>query len=86
MGSKWRKGKFALRLNMFLYVPKTLEDSPALPAADGRFSDAVSLSLTIPARNSCFHVDMPPLPPSLVLPKADARENGNRQFLKRLRR
>lgn len=74
MGSKWRKAKLALGLNMCLYVPKTLEDSPAAAAASGeRFSDAVSLSPTTPDRNSDCHVDMPttPTPSSsgLRLPK-----------------
>ncbi|KDP44028.1 hypothetical protein JCGZ_05495 [Jatropha curcas] len=42
MGSKWRKAKLALGLNMCLYVPQTHEqDSSSLPS---RFSDAVSLS------------------------------------------
>lgn len=42
MGSKWRKAKLALGLNMCLYVPQTVEqDSSPSPS---RFSDAVSLS------------------------------------------
>lgn len=82
MGSKWRKAKLALGLNTCLYVPKTLEDSPAATATaaaaaaavvGGRFSDAVSLSPTTPNRNSDCHVDMPttPTPSSsgLRLPK-----------------
>ncbi|XP_059291799.1 E3 ubiquitin-protein ligase WAV3-like [Lycium ferocissimum] len=72
MGSKWRKAKLALGLNMCLYVPKTLEDSPATVAGE-RFSDVVSLSPTSPRRHSDCHVDMPttPTPSSsgLRLPK-----------------
>ncbi|KAJ9188829.1 hypothetical protein P3X46_000190 [Hevea brasiliensis] len=42
MGSKWRKAKLALGINMCLHVPQTLEhDSSPSPS---RFSDAVSLS------------------------------------------
>lgn len=66
MGSKWRKAKLALGLNTCLYIPKTLEDSPATATAStvagGRFSDAVSLSPTTPNRNSDCHVDMPTTP------------------------
>ncbi|KAK4358727.1 hypothetical protein RND71_020956 [Anisodus tanguticus] len=73
MGSKWRKAKVALGLNMCLYVPKTLEESPAPDTAGGGFSDAISLSPTTPHRNSECHVDMPttPTPSSsgLRLPK-----------------
>ncbi|KAL3354591.1 hypothetical protein AABB24_018978 [Solanum stoloniferum] len=66
MGSKWRKAKLALGLNTCLYIPKTLEDSPATASAStvtgGRFFDAVSLSPTTPNRNSDCHVDMPTTP------------------------
>ncbi|KAG2311105.1 hypothetical protein Bca4012_025562 [Brassica carinata] len=42
MGSKWRKAKIALGVNLCLYVPKTLEESR-------RSDDAVSLSpVTVP--------------------------------------
>ncbi|KAL1208633.1 E3 ubiquitin-protein ligase WAV3 [Cardamine amara subsp. amara] len=41
MGSKWRKAKLALGLNLCLYVPKTLEDSSS---PSRRSDDAVSLS------------------------------------------
>ncbi|KAK4356366.1 hypothetical protein RND71_025337 [Anisodus tanguticus] len=79
MGSKWRKAKLALGLNMCLYVPKTLEDSPAAEAG-GSFSDAVSLSPTTPPRNSDCHVDMPttPTPSSsgLRLPKQHSSKSS----------
>ncbi|KDP44380.1 hypothetical protein JCGZ_20060 [Jatropha curcas] len=44
MGSKWRKAKLALGLNLCVYVPRTLEDSP--PPASERLSDAALLSPT----------------------------------------
>ncbi|KAK9284083.1 hypothetical protein L1049_012343 [Liquidambar formosana] len=40
MGSKWRKAKLALGLNLCVFVPRTLEDSP--PSSE-RFSDAALL-------------------------------------------
>ncbi|KAJ4883702.1 Zinc finger (C3HC4-type RING finger) family protein [Raphanus sativus] len=46
MGSKWRKAKLALGLNLCLYVPKTAEESSSLAR---RSNDAVSLSpVTVP--------------------------------------
>ncbi|CAH8376841.1 unnamed protein product [Eruca vesicaria subsp. sativa] len=46
MGSKWRKAKLALGLNLCLYVPKTLEESSSLSR---RSNDAVSVSpVTVP--------------------------------------
>ncbi|KAL5569337.1 hypothetical protein UlMin_025912 [Ulmus minor] len=45
MGSKWRKAKLALGLNLCLYVPRTLEDSPhASMDSSERLSDAALLS------------------------------------------
>lgn len=50
MGSKWKKVKLALGMNLCVFVPKTLEDdsssSPSLPDCDSteRFSDAALLS------------------------------------------
>uniref|UniRef100_A0A5B7AVD5 RING-type E3 ubiquitin transferase n=1 Tax=Davidia involucrata TaxID=16924 RepID=A0A5B7AVD5_DAVIN len=41
MGSKWRKAKLALGLNLCVYVPRTVEDSP--PPSE-RLSDAALLS------------------------------------------
>lgn len=84
MASKWRKAKVALGLNMCLYVPRTLEDSPATATVEtvdgGRFSDAVSLSPTTPNRNSDCHVDMPttPTPSSsgLRLPKLHSSKSS----------
>ncbi|KAF8396557.1 hypothetical protein HHK36_018181 [Tetracentron sinense] len=54
MGSKWRKVKIALGLNMCLYVPRTLDEaSPSIDAIE-RFSDSSSLSpsLSLPTRSS----------------------------------
>ncbi|XP_057956239.1 E3 ubiquitin-protein ligase WAV3-like [Malania oleifera] len=42
MGSKWQKAKMALGLNLCVYPPQTLEDSPTVAALPGRFSDVVS--------------------------------------------
>lgn len=48
MGSKWRKAKLALGLNLCVHVPRKLEDSP--PTSDDgststeRLSDAALLS------------------------------------------
>ncbi|KAI5575270.1 hypothetical protein BDE02_10G200000 [Populus trichocarpa] len=42
MGSKWRKAKLALGLNLCVYVPRTLDDSAA-PSSE-RLSDAALLS------------------------------------------
>ncbi|XP_010483723.1 PREDICTED: uncharacterized protein LOC104762178 isoform X1 [Camelina sativa] len=46
MGSRWRKAKLALGLNLCLYVPKTLEDSSSSSSSSPlrRSDDAVSLS------------------------------------------
>ncbi|KAM2999006.1 hypothetical protein FF2_040594 [Malus domestica] len=45
MGSKWRKAKLALGLNLCLYLPKTLEDSsPSFVDSAERLSDAALLS------------------------------------------
>ncbi|KAL3518402.1 hypothetical protein ACH5RR_020991 [Cinchona calisaya] len=73
MGSKWRKAKLALGMKMCLFVPTTIEDSPAPEQASaGGISDAVSLS-PIPHRGSDCRLNMPttPLPSSsgLRLPK-----------------
>ncbi|XP_023639542.1 uncharacterized protein LOC111830925 [Capsella rubella] len=43
MGSKWRKAKLALGLNLCLYVPKTLDDSSS-PSRRSEDDAAVSLS------------------------------------------
>ncbi|XP_009344774.2 LOW QUALITY PROTEIN: E3 ubiquitin-protein ligase WAV3 [Pyrus x bretschneideri] len=45
MGSKWRKAKLALGLNLCVYLPKTLEDSsPSSVDSAERLSDAALLS------------------------------------------
>lgn len=46
MGSKWRKAKLALGLNLCTYMPRTLEDSPpdTGDASTERLSDAALLS------------------------------------------
>ena len=49
MGSKWRKAKLALGLNLCVVVPRTLEDSPSVLEASERHSDAALLS---PANSS----------------------------------
>ncbi|KAK9158418.1 hypothetical protein Scep_004992 [Stephania cephalantha] len=50
MGSKWRKAKIALGMNLCVYVPRTLDEGPASVSSGGgrsRFSDADSLSPSI---------------------------------------
>ncbi|XP_050384774.1 E3 ubiquitin-protein ligase WAV3-like isoform X1 [Argentina anserina] len=45
MGSKWRKARMALGLNLCVYLPKTLEDSsPSSVDSEERLSDAALLS------------------------------------------
>lgn len=45
MGSKWRKARIALGLNLCVYLPKTLEDSsPSSVDSEERLSDAALLS------------------------------------------
>ncbi|VFQ98933.1 unnamed protein product [Cuscuta campestris] len=65
MGSKWRKAKMALGLNMCLYVPKTREEeeepATAPPPSAARVSDAVSLSPD-PTQTSDSRVSMPTTP------------------------
>lgn len=43
MGSKWRKAKLALGLNLCVYMPRTLEDPPPLDSSE-RLSDVALLS------------------------------------------
>ncbi|KAL0436416.1 UNVERIFIED_CONTAM: E3 ubiquitin-protein ligase WAV3 [Sesamum radiatum] len=82
VGSKWMKVKIALglKLNSCLYVPSTVEDSPAVvvPPMAARFSDAVSLSPT-PPRDSDHRVQMPttPTPSSsgLLLPRHSSKSS-----------
>lgn len=64
MGSKWRKAKVALGLNLCVYVPSTSEEaSPPLDAA-GRFSDVTSFSSSHSptARSSDSRLAMPTTP------------------------
>ncbi|KAL5139433.1 E3 ubiquitin-protein ligase WAV3 [Glycine soja] len=45
MGSKWKKAKVALGLNLCMFVPRTLDDdSPPHPVVSERLSDAALLS------------------------------------------
>ncbi|KAA8550376.1 hypothetical protein F0562_002060 [Nyssa sinensis] len=64
MGSKWRKAKLALGLNMCVYVPRTLEDSSSSVGPAGRFSDAdlLSPSLSPASRSSDCRLEMPTTP------------------------
>lgn len=64
MGSKWRKAKLALGLNLCVFVPRTLEDSPPPPSAvdsSERLSDAALLPPV--DWDSCHH-PMTPTPSS----------------------
>ncbi|KAA8544076.1 hypothetical protein F0562_021747 [Nyssa sinensis] len=62
MGSKWRKVKLALGLNMCAYVPRTLEDSSQSVEPVGRFSDVDLLSPA--SRSSDCRLEMPTTPTS----------------------
>lgn len=46
MGSKWKKAKLALGLNLCVFVPRTLDDMDSPPATEisERLSDAALLS------------------------------------------
>ncbi|KAL3618572.1 hypothetical protein CASFOL_037654 [Castilleja foliolosa] len=80
-GSKWLKVKIALglKLNSCLYVPRTIEGSPAAAPPTGRLSDAVVLSHT--PRDSDYRGQMPttPTPSSsgLLLPKHSSKSSKN---------
>ncbi|CAL9244399.1 unnamed protein product [Arabidopsis halleri] len=71
MGSKWRKAKVALGLNLCLYVPKTLEDSSS---PSRRSDDAVSLSPVIVQRPTT------PVPSSsgLRLPRSMSKSSSKK--------
>ncbi|KAG7534976.1 Zinc finger RING-type [Arabidopsis thaliana x Arabidopsis arenosa] len=71
MGSKWRKAKVALGLNLCLYVPKTLEDSSSPPR---RSDDTVSLSPVIVQRPTT------PVPSSsgLRLPRSMSKSSSKK--------
>ncbi|CAH2072106.1 unnamed protein product [Thlaspi arvense] len=71
MGSKWRKAKLALGLNLCLYVPKTLEESSSLSR---RSDDTVSLSpLMVPRPTT-------PIPSSsgLRLPRSISKSSSKK--------
>ncbi|KAF8403077.1 hypothetical protein HHK36_011171 [Tetracentron sinense] len=77
MGSKWRKAKLALGLNLCVYVPRTLEEaSPSVDAA-GRFSDAASLSPASRRSDSLPVMPTTPTPSSsgLRLPRNGSRSS-----------
>ncbi|CAH8280363.1 unnamed protein product [Arabidopsis lyrata] len=71
MGSKWRKAKVALGLNLCLYVPKTLEDSSS---PSRRSDDTVSLSPVIVQRPTT------PVPSSsgLRLPRSMSKSSSKK--------
>ncbi|KAH7854372.1 hypothetical protein Vadar_013045 [Vaccinium darrowii] len=48
MGSKWRKAKLALGMNLCVYVPRTVGDDDVSPPPSDRFSDAALLSPATP--------------------------------------
>ncbi|KAI4322282.1 hypothetical protein L6164_021993 [Bauhinia variegata] len=53
MESKWRKVKLALGMNLCVYVPRAIEDSPSSINSVARFSDACSPSnVSIPSDSS----------------------------------
>ncbi|CAA7050407.1 unnamed protein product [Microthlaspi erraticum] len=71
MGSKWRKAKLALGLNLCLYVPKTLEDSSS---PSRRSDDTVSLSPVMARRPTT------PVPSSsgLRLPRSISKSSSKK--------
>ncbi|XP_057979106.1 E3 ubiquitin-protein ligase WAV3-like [Malania oleifera] len=78
MGSKWRKAKLALGLNLCAYVPRTLEDPPPAIASSERLSDVALLS----QRNWNLDSSGPGMPaapvsssPSLRLSKSMSRSS-----------
>ncbi|KAJ4978155.1 hypothetical protein NE237_008935 [Protea cynaroides] len=60
MGNKWRKAKVALGLNLCVYFPRTLEDSPSSPEAAGNFAEVSSVSPV--SRNSDSRQAIPTTP------------------------
>ncbi|GMG99412.1 hypothetical protein Nepgr_001252 [Nepenthes gracilis] len=74
MGSKWRKAKLALGLNLCYYVPRTVEDDS--PPSSESFSDAALLSHP-PARTANWNsLNSHPSTPASPVPAA------RRRFLK----
>ncbi|KAF5959547.1 hypothetical protein HYC85_000756 [Camellia sinensis] len=47
MGSKWRKAKLALGMNLCVYVPRTIDDGDYSPPLSERGSDAALLSPSV---------------------------------------
>ncbi|XP_028756967.1 E3 ubiquitin-protein ligase WAV3-like, partial [Neltuma alba] len=64
MGSKWRKVKLALGMNMCVYVPRALDDSSSPLNSVARASDAHSRSSVSPADHSSGYRPMTPTPSS----------------------
>ncbi|RWR96647.1 zinc finger protein [Cinnamomum micranthum f. kanehirae] len=80
MGSKWRKAKIALGLNLCVYVPGSHDDaSPSVMDAAARFSDASSISPTVDRDLDSTTPKTPttPTPSSsgLRLPKSGSRSS-----------
>ncbi|KAI9077153.1 hypothetical protein K1719_040975 [Acacia pycnantha] len=71
MGSKWRKMKLALGMNMCVYVPRALDDSSLSLNSAARLSDAHSRSSVSPADHTSGYHPMTPTPSSsgLRLPR-----------------
>ncbi|GMY08775.1 E3 ubiquitin-protein ligase WAV3-like [Fagus crenata] len=77
MGSKWRKAKLALGLNLCVVVPRTLEDSPSTLGASERHSDAALLS---PAdSNMAFSGPIIPSPSSHSLRLSKSSSKSSKQ-------
>ncbi|PON50182.1 Cdk-activating kinase assembly factor [Parasponia andersonii] len=75
MGSKWRKAKLALGLNLCLYVPRTLEDSPPSIDTGERLSDAALLSPTNWALSSSRPATPTPSSHGLKLSKSASKSS-----------
>lgn len=79
MGSKWRKAKLALGLNLCVFVPRTLEDSPPPPSAvdsSERLSDAALLP---PVDWDTCHRPMTPTPSSHGLRLSKSGSKSSKQ-------
>ncbi|KAJ1409230.1 Zinc finger, RING-type [Sesbania bispinosa] len=72
MGSKWKKVKLAIGLNMCIQVPKTMDHSPSSPSSATTFSDHVS-----PSSNASGYRPTTPTPSSsgLRLSKSKSRSS-----------
>lgn len=67
MGSRWRKAKLSLGLNLCVYVPKTLDEIPSSSAAPSPSavtvnSDAAVLASPVASGPSDFTMLMPTTP------------------------